>query len=75
MLLLFWSRKNYGCLAQDDFQDDAGADTTGNDATSDMMDTDPSLVIAPKNPGGNNHNYPIKDLYIFQADLLRNCNK
>lgn len=58
MLLLFWSRKNYGCLAQDDFQDDAGADTTGNDATSDMMDTDPSLVIAPKNPGGNNNNYP-----------------
>jgi len=45
VLLLCWS----GCFAQDDFQDDAGADTSGNDATNDMMDQDPNVVNPQKN--------------------------
>jgi len=45
VLLLCWS----GCYAQDDFQDDAGADTSGNDATNDMMDQDPGVVNPQKN--------------------------
>ena len=53
ILLLFCSRNDFGCLAQDDFQDDAGADTTGNDATNDMTDTDPNAIY-PHRPPGNN---------------------
>jgi len=30
LILCFTNDKNFGCLAQDDFQDDAGADTTGS---------------------------------------------
>ena len=49
VLLLCWSGDRFGCYAQDDFQDDAGADTSGNDATNDMMDQDPNVVNPQKN--------------------------
>ena len=49
VLLLCWSSDKFGCYAQDDFQDDAGADTSGNDATNDMMDQDPNVVNPQKN--------------------------
>ena len=49
VLLLCWSGDKFGCFAQDDFQDDAGADTSGNDATNDMMDQDPNVVNPQKN--------------------------
>ena len=49
VLLLCWSGDKFGCYAQDDFQDDAGADTSGNDATNDMMDQDPNVVNPQKN--------------------------
>ena len=49
LLLLCWSGDKFGCYAQDDFQDDAGADTSGNDATNDMMDQDPNVVNPQKN--------------------------
>ena len=49
VLLLCWSCLELGCQAQDDFQDDAGADTTGSDATNDMLDQDPNTVNPQKN--------------------------
>jgi len=56
ILIQCWiSSINFGCLAQDDFQDDAGADTTGNDATNDMLDHDPNTLNPQKNQmSGNN---------------------
>ena len=48
--LLCWSCSNFGCLAQDDFSDDATADTDGSDATMDQTDTDPGI----SNPDGTN---------------------
>jgi len=55
LILCFTNDQNFSCLAQDDFQDDAGADTTGNDATNDMLDHDPNTLNPQKNQmSGNN---------------------
>ena len=51
LILLCWSCTNFGCLAQDPSMDDAGADTTGSEATEDMMDSDPG-TINPQNKQG-----------------------
>ena len=48
ILVLCWSH-NWGIVAQADFTDDSGADTTGSDATSDMMNNDPYLINPQKN--------------------------
>ena len=65
ILIQCWiSSINIGCLAQDDFQDDAGADTTGNDATNDMLDHDPNTLNPQKNQmSGNNIPSTITDNY------------
>jgi len=56
ILILCWTNtKNFSCLAQDDFQDDPGSDTAGNDATNDMLDHDPNTLNPQKNQmSGNN---------------------
>lgn len=83
MLLLCWSCNNFGCLAQDDFSDDAGADTTGADATSDMMDRDPGIVNPERNQnsgldipstnskgkGGKNKDKPMEQKSIRQITI------
>ena len=65
ILIQCWiSSINFGCVAQDDFQDDAGADTTGNDATNDMLDHDPNTLNPQKNQmSGNNVPATITDNY------------
>jgi len=64
LILCFTNDKNFSCLAQDDFQDDAGADTTGNDATNDMLDHDPNTLNPQKNQmSGNNVPATITDNY------------
>ena len=64
LILCFTNDKNFSCLAQDDFQDDAGADTTGNDATNDMRDHDPNtLKPQKKSMSGNNLPSTITDNY------------
>lgn len=50
LILLCWSCTHFGCLAQDPSMDDGGADTTGSEATEDMMETDPG-TINPQNKG------------------------
>jgi len=54
ILILCWI--NLGCLAQDDFQDDPGSDSTGNDATNDMLDHDPNTINPQKNQMSGNNN-------------------
>ena len=62
ILILCWI--NLGCLAQDDFQDDPGSDSTGNDATNDMLDQDPNTLNPQKNQmSGNNVPSTITDNY------------
>ena len=62
--MCFTNNKNFNSLAQDDFQDDAGADTTGNDATNDMLDYDPyTLKPQKKSMSGNNIPATITDNY------------
>jgi len=65
VLLLCWS----GCFAQDDFQDDAGADTSGNDATNDMMDQDPNVVNPQKN---QNSGFNIPDTIMDNQGSRKN---
>jgi len=56
ILLLCWNSNNLSVLAQDDFMDDSTSDTDGSDATSDMMDTDPTQFKGPDlNQGGSNN--------------------
>lgn len=63
VLSLCWSCSELGCQAQDDFQDDAGADTSGSDATNDMMDQDPNTINPQKNQNsGFDVPTPISDI-------------
>ena len=62
ILLSFLNGNNFGCLANEDFSDDPGADTTGNEATNDQLDHDPNVVNPQKNAmSGNNVPISIMD--------------
>lgn len=69
VLLLYWSSDKFGCYAQDDFQDDAGSDTSGNDATNDMMDQDPGIVNPQKN---QNSGFNIPDTIMDNQGSRKN---
>ena len=76
IVIFCWTCNDLGCLAQgvDDFQDDAGSDTSGNDATNDMLDNDPNTLNPQKNMmSGNDDTNIIMD--NNQGRSIAQCNK